>query len=74
MREKIERLSQSSKDSVVVLPVLISSGPILDTKIPADLQGLPVRYSRTPLAPLSALARWIERVAASSGARLSWAE
>lgn len=74
MREKIERLSRSARDSVVVLPVLISSGPILETKIPADLQGLPVRYSRTPLAPLPALARWIERMAASSNARLSLAQ
>jgi sirohydrochlorin ferrochelatase len=74
MREKIEQLSRSAQDSVVVLPVLISSGPILDTRIPADLQGLPVRYSRTPLAPLPALARWIERVAASSRAGLSLAE
>jgi hypothetical protein len=30
------------------------------------LEGLPVRYTPTPLAPLPALARWIERSAAAA--------
>jgi sirohydrochlorin ferrochelatase len=51
-------------DSVVVLPVLISSGEINAQKIPRDLADLPVRYHPGPLAPSAHLARWIERRAA----------
>jgi sirohydrochlorin ferrochelatase len=73
MRQRILALSSAANDSVVVLPVLISTGPILDTKIPADLKDLPVSYSRTALTPLPALARWIERIAESTPGRLSLA-
>ena len=52
-----------ARDSVVVLPVLISSGSIDREKLPRDLEGLPVRYLRASLAPLPPLARWIERIA-----------
>ena len=51
----------AGSDSVVVLPVLISSGEINAQKIPRDLAGLPVRYHPAPLAPSAHLARWIER-------------
>lgn len=63
VRSMVEQFARSSRDSVLVLPVLISSGAITEVKIPHDLQGLPVRYLATPLAPLPVLARWIERVA-----------
>jgi sirohydrochlorin cobaltochelatase len=62
MRDTIAVLATRSKDSVVVLPVLISSGPLLNTTVPGDLKDLPIRYVRLPLAPLPVLARWIERM------------
>jgi len=71
MRRRITALSAETGDSVVVLPVLISSGPIIEVTIPADLKGMPVRYSRVPLAPLAPLARWIERIAESTPDRLT---
>lgn len=73
MRERITALAVAAQDSVVVLPVLISSGPLVDVTIPTDLKNMPIRYSRTALAPLPALARWIERVAASTPDKLSLA-
>ena len=63
MRDTIQALASRAHDSVVVMPVLISTGTIDRTKIPRDVEGLPVRYSAQPLAPLPQLARWIERVA-----------
>lgn len=74
MRRRIAALSAEAGDSVVVLPVLISSGPIIDVTIPGDLKGMPVRYSRAPLAPLAPLARWIERIAESTPDRLTLAQ
>lgn len=62
MRDTITALATRAKDSVVVLPVLISSGPLLTTQVPQDLAALPIRYVRLPLAPLPTLARWIERM------------
>jgi sirohydrochlorin ferrochelatase len=62
MRDTIAALARRTKDSVVVLPVLISSGPLLTTTVPTDLKDLPIRYVRLPLAPLPVLARWIERM------------
>ena len=59
----IARLAMEASDSVTVLPVLISTGHIDQVAIPTDLVGLPIRYTALPLAPLPALARWIERVA-----------
>lgn len=73
MRQRIAALATAARDSVVVLPVLISSGPMIDVTIPTDLKDLPIRYSRTALAPLPALARWIERVAESAPDKLSLA-
>jgi sirohydrochlorin ferrochelatase len=62
-RELIDSLGRSRNDSVTVLPVLISAGSIGTVTIPADLGGLPIRYTPAPLAPLPQLAVWIERVA-----------
>lgn len=62
MRDTIAVLAKRARDSVVVLPVLISSGPLLNTTVPGDLKELPIRYVRLPLAPLPVLARWIERM------------
>lgn len=63
MRDSISALAARAKDSVTVLPVLISTGSVNTVKIPADIAGLPVRYQPVGLTPSAALARWIERIA-----------
>lgn len=63
LHETVTRMAATARDSVAVLPVLISSGRIDGTTIPKDLSGLPVSYTAVSLAPHPALARWIERVA-----------
>jgi sirohydrochlorin ferrochelatase len=63
LRDTVQALAARGRDSVLVLPVLISSGAINRVTIPRDLQGLPVRVVPVGLAPHPALARWIERVA-----------
>ena len=64
MRDSVLAMAARAGDSVVAMPVMISSGAITRTKIPRDLAGLPLRYHAEPLAPHAALARWIERSAA----------
>lgn len=71
MRDTVNALARRAGDSVVVMPVMISSGTITEVKIPVDLAHLPIRYHARPLAPLPALARWIERQAASAGVQSS---
>lgn len=66
LRDTVHALAAASHDSVAVIPVLISSGSIDRQKLPEDLAGLPVRYTPTSLAPLPALARWIERSAVAA--------
>ena len=63
MRDSVLAMAARARDSVVAMPVMISSGSITRTKIPRDLADLPLRYRAEPLAPLAALARWIERSA-----------
>jgi sirohydrochlorin ferrochelatase len=63
LHETVTRMAGTARDSVAVLPVLISSGRIDGATIPKDLSGLPVSYTAVSLAPHPALARWIERVA-----------
>ena len=65
MRDSVLAMSARAQDSVVAMPVMISSGSITRTKIPRDLADLPLRYRAEPLAPLAPLARWIERSAGS---------
>jgi sirohydrochlorin ferrochelatase len=71
LRETISRLARETSDSVTVIPVLISTGFINTSKIPRDLEGLPIRYVPVALAPSAHLARWIERVATESLERRS---
>jgi sirohydrochlorin ferrochelatase len=59
----VAALREQIKDTIVVFSVLISSGTINTVKIPRDLEGMPVRYVPTALAPHAELSRWIERVA-----------
>jgi sirohydrochlorin ferrochelatase len=68
MRDSVLAMAERAGDSVVALPVMISSGAITSTKIPNDLAGLPIRYHAEPLAPLPHLSRWIERVARGAAA------
>jgi len=49
--------------SAVLSPGTQPSNSIGTITIPADLGGLPIRYTATALAPLPQLAAWIERVA-----------
>jgi sirohydrochlorin ferrochelatase len=66
MRDSVMTLAARSRDSVVVLTVVIAPGSaVTDVRVPADLEGLPVRYVIAAMAPSSGLARWIERVAAA---------
>lgn len=67
MRDTVMALARRAGDSVVVMPVMISSGAITKVKIPRDLADLPVRYHPRPLAPLPMLARWIERQGVGAG-------
>lgn len=62
LRDTVSALARMSQDSVVVLPVLMSAGPLVSTKVPGDLAALPIRYHPVPLAPATTLARWIERM------------
>jgi sirohydrochlorin ferrochelatase len=73
IRDTISALARAAGDSVVVMPLLLSTSKLSQVKVPADLEGLPVRYTRTPLAPLPPLARWIERVAEERRLALSLA-
>ncbi|HXE57913.1 MAG TPA: CbiX/SirB N-terminal domain-containing protein [Gemmatimonadales bacterium] len=74
MRDTVLALAARARDSVVALPVMISSGSITRAKIPNDLAGLPLRYRPIPLAPQPALARWIESSAAAAAAALATTE
>jgi sirohydrochlorin ferrochelatase len=66
MRDTVLALAGRVQDSVVVIPVMISSGSITQVKIPHDLANLPIRYHARPLAPLPELARWMERKASEA--------
>jgi sirohydrochlorin ferrochelatase len=66
MRDTVCAMAARAGDSVVALPVMISSGSITQRKIPKDLADLPLRYHPLPLAPAAALARWIERSAGNA--------
>lgn len=60
IREIIRLQHRLTGREVVVVPVLISTGRVSHEKFPADLTGLPVRYSGEALLPHPGLARWIE--------------
>lgn len=66
VRDSVAALARSAGDSVVVIPVLVSTGSLDRAKLPGDLEGLPVAMRPMPLAPSPRLARWIERVARDS--------
>jgi hypothetical protein len=66
MRDTVTALAARASDSVTVMTVLISQGGMQRVTIPRDLEGLPVRLAPVSLTPLSAIARWIERVASEA--------
>jgi len=65
-RDTVVALAARSRDSVVVIPVLVSTGSLDRSKLPGDLAGVPAAMRPAPLAPSPRLARWIERVAADA--------
>jgi hypothetical protein len=70
VRDSVLAEARAAGDSVVVIPVLISTGNLDRARMPGDLAGLPVVMRPMPLAPSPRLARWIERVAADAGGEL----
>jgi sirohydrochlorin cobaltochelatase len=62
-RDTVTALAARTRDSVVVIPILISTGSLDRLKLPGDLAGVPAAMRPAPLAPSPRLARWIERVA-----------
>jgi sirohydrochlorin ferrochelatase len=60
IRETIRLQHAVTRDSVIVVPILVSSGSVGRTKIPKDLHDQPVVYRATPLLPHPAMARWVE--------------
>lgn len=68
-RELIRLQQAATKQDIVVVPILISSGGVSNAKFPADLAGLPVVYSGAPLLPDATMARWVERRVAESVSR-----
>jgi len=65
-RDTVAALAARTRDSVVVIPVLVSTGNLDRLKLPGDLAGVPAAMRPAPLAPSPRLARWIERVAADA--------
>lgn len=63
-RDTVSAMALRVRDSVVVIPVLVSTGSLDRLKLPGDLAGVPAAMRPAPLAPSPRLARWIERVAA----------
>jgi sirohydrochlorin ferrochelatase len=61
IREIIALQHELTGHDVVVVPLLISRGYVSTTKLPQDLDGLPVVYDGEGLLPHDAVARWIER-------------
>lgn len=60
IRETILLQNTATRKPVVVVPILVSSGAVVDTKIPHDLKGLPIVYKAVPLLPHPTMARWVE--------------
>jgi len=65
-RDTVTALATRTRDSVVVIPILVSTGSLDRLKVPGDLDGVPAAMRPAPLAPSPRLARWIERVAADA--------
>jgi sirohydrochlorin cobaltochelatase len=60
IRELIALQHDVTGEPVVVVPILVSEGTVNRDRVPNDLRGTPSVYTRTPLLPHPAMARWIE--------------
>ena len=60
IRETILLQHAVTRQPVVVVPILVSSGTVVSTTIPNDLRGLPIVYRAVPLLPHPMIARWVE--------------
>lgn len=60
IRETIMLQNAATKQPVVVVPILVSSGTVVNTTIPNDLRDLPIVYKAVPLLPHPMIARWVE--------------
>lgn len=60
IRETIRLQHAATGRTVVVVPVLVSTGRVSREKFPRDLEGLPVAYSGDALLPHPGMARWVE--------------
>jgi sirohydrochlorin cobaltochelatase len=60
IRELIELQHEATGETVVVVPILISTGRLSREILPADLKGLAISYTAEGLLPHPAMARWVE--------------
>ncbi|HEY4218668.1 MAG TPA: CbiX/SirB N-terminal domain-containing protein [Gemmatimonadaceae bacterium] len=60
-REIVTLQHAATNKDVVIVPILVSTGAIAETKLPGDLAGLPAVYSPAPLLPDANLVQWVER-------------
>jgi sirohydrochlorin ferrochelatase len=60
IREQIRLQHELTKQPVVVVPVLVSTGSVSREKLPRDLAGLPMVYAGDALLPHPGMARWVE--------------
>jgi len=70
-REIIKLQHDATGHDVVVVPILVSAGDIAQRKLPADLAGLPITYTGTPLLPSAELVHWVERRVLESATQTS---
>ena len=66
VRELILLQHELTGREVVVVPVLVSTGTISQTKLPQDLVGLPIVYAGEGLLPHPGMARWVEALVSRS--------
>ena len=71
VRELIQLQHLATGDTVTVVPVLVSRGTVSQVKIPADLAGLPMKYTADALLPHPGLARWVEARVREGGASVA---
>lgn len=65
VRDLVELQAAASRDSVVVVPILLAPGKLTKTGLPRDLANLPVRYTGTPILPHPVIGAWIRRMVES---------
>lgn len=71
VRELIEMQHAITGQDVIVVPVLIATGPVSRDKFTRDLAGLPIVYSGDALLPHPAMSRLIESRVARAGSYMA---